>query len=32
MAAGDFLDPRGMGEAQGKKVDPPAIAAQAIEA
>jgi len=32
MAAGDFLAPRGMGEAQGKKVDPSAIAVQAIEA
>jgi len=32
MAAGDFLASRGMGEAQGKKVDPSAIAVQAIEA
>ena len=32
MAADDFLDSRGMGEAQGKKVDPSAIAVQAIEA
>jgi hypothetical protein len=32
MAAGEFLGPRGMGEAQGKKVDPSAIAVQAIEA
>jgi hypothetical protein len=28
----DFLASRGMGEAQGKKVDPSAVAAQAIEA
>ena len=28
----DFLGSRGMGEAQGKKVDPSAVAAQAIEA
>ena len=32
MAAVDFLASRGMGEAQGKKVDPCAVAAQAIEA
>jgi len=32
MAAVDFLASRGMGEAQGKKVDPSAVAAQAIEA
>ncbi len=32
MAAGDFLASRGMGEAQGKKVDPSAVAAQAVEA
>jgi hypothetical protein len=28
----DFVASRGMGEAQGKKVDPSAVAAQAIEA
>jgi hypothetical protein len=28
----DFLGSRGMGEAQGKKVAPSAVAAQAIEA
>jgi hypothetical protein len=32
MAAVDFLASRGMGEAQGKKVDPSAVASQAIEA
>jgi hypothetical protein len=32
MVAVDFLASRGMGEAQGKKVDPSAVAAKAIEA
>jgi hypothetical protein len=32
MAAVDFLASRGMAKGQGKKVDPSAVAAQAIEA
>ena len=32
MAAVDFLASRGMAKAQGKKVDPSAVASQAIEA
>ena len=31
MAAVDFLASRGLGEAQGKKVDPSGVASQAIE-
>jgi len=32
MAAVDFLASRGMAKGQGKKVDPSAVASQAIEA